>query len=572
LSDRVGEGGDPCAALQIHLDIEPGEETEFHFALGQGRDREHAMELAQHWRQADRLDTAWIQLREHWDDLLGSVRVETPEPAFDLMINRWLLYQTLSARILARTGFYQSSGAIGFRDQLQDVLALVHADPQRVRNHILACAEQQFEEGDVMHWWHPPANRGVRTRCSDDLLWLPFATAHYVLTTGDLEILKEKVPFLSAPLLDAKEHDRFARFEAAGEPHSLLEHCERALEKGVTSGAHGLPLIGDGDWNDGMNQVGNRGRGESIWLAWFSVATMKDFAQICEMGGDASLARSWRRRAHNLTQAVERVGWDGEWYLRAFDDEGRPWGSSESEECRLDSISQSWAVLSGAALPERAESAARSAESELVRDEEKLVRLLWPPFDSTPRNPGYIKAYPPGIRENGGQYTHAATWLGWALAKLGDGDGAARIFRLINPISHTATRADAILYRVEPYVMAGDIAAAPPHTGRGGWTWYSGSAAWAWRLGVEAILGVRRVGDKLEIDPRIPASWKKCSIALRFPGGAFNIRIVDPQGRGCGVCELRLDGDLLTGRCVPLPEDGGEHEVFVRLGDLVDRE
>ncbi len=565
LSDRTHSGGDPCAALQIHLDIEPGEETEILFALGEGRDREHACELAQHWCNPENADAAWIQLREHWDHLLGAVTVETPEPAFDLMLNRWLLYQTLSSRILARTAFYQSSGALGFRDQLQDVLALVHVDPRRVRKHLVACAERQFEEGDVLHWWHPPANRGVRTRCSDDLLWLPFATAHYVRTTGDLEILDEKISFLRAPPLAADERDRYGLFDTSEERQSLFEHCERALERAVTSGPHGLPLIGDGDWNDGMNQLGRHGRGESVWLAWFAIATLKDFAQLCEARGDTGLARSWRRRAHNLTQTVEREGWDGNWYLRALDDDGRPWGSKDSEECRIDSIAQSWAVLSRAADPERAQRALDSAERELVRNDEKLVRLLWPPFDTTPRNPGYIKAYPPGVRENGGQYTHAATWLAWAFAERGDGDRAARIFDLINPISHATTREDALHYRVEPYVLAADIASAPPHTGRGGWTWYTGAAAWAWRLGVEAILGLRRVEGALEIDPRIPKHWGGCQIAMRFPAGTLDIRIEDPAGVGSGVRELWVDGEVIPGQIVPLPDDGEHHEVVVRL-------
>jgi cyclic beta-1,2-glucan synthetase len=566
MSDRTDPGSDPCAAFQIHLDIEPNTDVNVLFALGQGRDREQALSLARHWSDPKNVEAAWVELGEHWERLLGAVRVETPEPAFDLMLNRWLLYQAVSSRLFARTGFYQSSGALGFRDQLQDMLALVHADPARVRRHLLGCAAAQFEEGDVLHWWHPPRNRGVRTRCSDDLLWLPFATAHYVRATGDLSVLDEEVPFLQAAPLDEKERDRFAHFQAGAETASLFEHCERALERGVTSGPHGLPLIGDGDWNDGMNRVGERGQGESIWLAWFAVAVMKNFAELCQTRGDIGLGRSWHRRADHLTRTVERAGWDGDWYLRAIDDEGRAWGSRESEECNIDSISQSWAVLSGAASSERAECALRSAERKLVREEEKLVRLLWPPFDVTPRNPGYIKAYPPGVRENGGQYTHAATWLAWGFAAHGDGDQAARIFRFINPISHTATREDAQQYRVEPYVIAADIASAPPHTGRGGWTWYTGSAAWAWRVGIEAILGLTRTGDSLQLDPRIPMHWGRCRARLRFDGGTLDIRIEDPHGVGSGVSELRLDDEVIEGAAVVLPDDGEEHAVLVRLG------
>jgi cyclic beta-1,2-glucan synthetase len=567
LSDRVETSSDPCAALQIHLDIAPDEEVDVLFALGQGCDRKRACELARDWSNAERVDRAWLELREHWDRLLDGILVETPDPAFDLMINRWLLYQSLSSRILARSGFYQSSGAFGFRDQLQDQLAFIHVDPDGVRDYIITCAERQFREGDVLHWWHPPGNRGVRTRSSDDLLWLPFVTAEYVRATGDREILDVEIPFLEAPPLGENEHDRYALFDTSRERRSLFEHCERALERGVTSGAHGLPLIGDGDWNDGMNRVGDHGIGESIWLAWFAISTMTDFAELCEARPDKSRASSWRRRARALTQCVQREGWDGEWYLRAFDDEGLPWGSKNSGECRIDSISQSWAVLSGAAPPDRADLALRAADRELVRDEEKLVCLLWPPFDATRRDPGYIKSYSPGMRENGGQYTHAATWLAWAFAKRGNGDRAVDIFRYISPISHASTREDAVRYAVEPYVIAADIYSAPPHTGRGGWTWYTGASAWAWRLGVEAILGIKRAGDELEIDPRIPKGWKECRVVARFPSGTLEIRIENPDGIGSGVRDIFVDDQRLTEHTVRIPVDGHDHQVVVRLGE-----
>jgi len=566
LSGRAGMCSEPCAALQIHLDIAPGEEADALFVLGQGRDRSEACELARQWRQHEQADRAWIELREYWDRMLGGIRVETPDPAFDLMLNRWLLYQSLSSRILARTAFYQSSGAFGFRDQLQDRLAFLHADPNGVRDHILACAARQFVEGDVLHWWHPPTSRGVRTRCSDDLLWLPYATAEYVRATGDRTILDAPIPFLEAAPLSPKERDRYAVFDVGRHAASLFEHCERALEHGVTSGRHGLPLIGDGDWNDGMNRVGARGIGESVWLAWFAISAMNAFAELCEARSDHGRATTWQRRARALEQSAQREAWDGEWYVRAFDDEGFAWGSKDSGECRIDSISQSWAILSGAAPPDRADVALAAADRALVRDEEKLVCLLWPPFETTRHDPGYIKAYPPGTRENGGQYTHAATWLAWAFAKRGNAERSAALFRYINPIAHAATREDALRYRVEPYVIAADISSVPPRTGRGGWTWYTGAAAWAWRLGVEAILGITRVGEELAIDPRIPAAWPGYRVAMKFPGGTLDIRVDNSEGTGSGVASIRIDDRTLGERTLRIPTDGNEHTVVVRLG------
>jgi cyclic beta-1,2-glucan synthetase len=566
LSGKVGAGLDPCAALQVHLDIGPGEEVETLFVLGAGRSAEHAQELLRTWRDPGREATAWRDLEMHWNELLGVLTVATPEPAMDLMLNRWLLYQAISSRILGRTGFYQSSGAFGFRDQLQDILAVLHTDPAMARTHILACAERQFEEGDVLHWWHPPGRRGVRTRCTDDLLWLPFAAARYVEATGDRSILDAEIPFLSAPELEPGEHDRYGRYELGSERGSLFEHCQRALERGLTRGPSGLPLIGDGDWNDGLNRVGAEGRGESIWLAWFGFATLEAFAELCDDRGESERAHAWRHRARELAEVTELEGWDGAWYRRAFDDEGRAWGSTDSEECRIDSVAQSWAVISGAARPDRARQALQSAESQLLLPEDKLVRLLWPPFDTTPRDPGYIKAYPPGVRENAGQYAHAAAWFGWAFAKSGDGERAARIFSFLNPIVRAATREEAMRYRLEPYVVAADIASVEPHVGRGGWSWYTGTAAWAWRLGVEAILGLCRVGGSLRIDPCIPPNWRGFAATLRDPGGILEIVVEDPSGAGRGVAELTLDGAPLDGDQVPLPSDGKAHELRVRLG------
>ena len=566
LSGRVRPGDDPCAAYQVHLDVGPEETGEVVFALGQGRDRTHATELVQLWQDPAQVERGWTDTIRHWDRWLGAVRVRTPDPAFDLSTNRWLQYQTLASRLLARAGFYQAGGAIGFRDQLQDVLAFLHADPARTRAHLLVCAAHQFEEGDVLHWWHPPSDRGVRTRCSDDLLWLPYTTCHYVEATGDESILDEAVPFLRAAPLAPDEQDRYAHFDVGDDRRSLFEHCERALERGVTCGAHGLPLIGSGDWNDGMDRVGRRGRGESVWLGWFAIATIDRFVELCARRGEKELADRWRARARELEQAIETSGWDGAWYRRAFDDDGRPWGSAACDECRIDSIAQSWSALSGAAAPERARKALESAERELVREDDRVIRLLWPPFAATPRDPGYIKAYPPGIRENGGQYTHAAAWLGWAFAAIGDGERAWRVRRLLDPIRHASVRADAERYAVEPYVLAADIGSVSPHIGRGGWTWYTGSAAWTWRLGVEALLGLRLRRGRLIIDPCLPPDWDGYQADVRGPAGTLAIRVEDPERVGRGVAAIAMDGVPFEGDAIDFPTDGSVRRVDVRLG------
>lgn len=564
LAGTVGGGLDPCGALQIHLDIGPGQEVRTHFVLGAGRDDTHAAALARRWRDESTVAEASTQLADHWDSLLSAITVQTPEPAMDLLINRWALYQALSSRILARTGFYQSSGAFGFRDQLQDVLVLLHCDAPRARARILESASRQFEEGDVLHWWHPPMGRGVRTRCSDDLLWLAYVTARYVETTGDEGILDEEVPFLSAPVLGPGEHERYELFQHGGARASLFEHCRRALERGLTRGPHGLPLIGDGDWNDGMNRVGSEGLGESIWLGWFAGTVASDFAELCERRGDPTAANAWRERVQEVFAAIENEGWDGEWYRRAFDDDGKPWGSSTSDECRIDSIAQSWAVLSGGAPHERAVQALRSAESALLREPEQLACLLWPPFDLTARDPGYIKAYPPGVRENGGQYSHAAAWLGWAFAKAGDGDNAVRVFRMLNPIERTQSPDAVRRYRLEPYALAADIASVEPHVGRGGWSWYTGAAAWCWRLGVEAVLGLRRVGNQLRIEPRLPRHWPGFQATVRTDGGVLEITVENLHGADRDATEILADGSRLQGSSVDLPSGGATRRVLVR--------
>ena len=555
-------GEDACGAYQVHLDLGPGESAEVTFILGDAANEADALTLAGQWRSDAMIADAETALARKWDDLLGSVTVETPDSAFDVMINRWLIYQSLSSRVLARTGFYQASGAIGFRDQLQDVLALLPFDPARARAHILICAAHQFEEGDVLHWWHPPSDRGVRTRFSDDLLWLPYAVGTYVHATGDLAILDEMVPFLSAPPLTEEEHDRYAQFEPHGPVAPLIDHCERALER-MQFGAGGLPLMGTGDWNDGMDRVGDEGRGESVWLAWFASVTADLLADLVRRMDRRGEADHWAERAETLRRNAEEAGWDGGWYRRAYDDSGHPLGSAKEEECQIDSISQSWAAFAEAD-PERVALALDAAKRELIDQEAALARLLWPPFDKGPRDPGYIKAYPPGLRENGGQYSHAAAWLGLALAQTGDADGALDIFHMICPAKRAATHEGAERYRIEPYVVAGDIASAEPHRGKGGWSWYTGAASWTWRLGVEGLLGLTMDNGGVRIAPSLPADWPGYRATLRR--GDASIAVQVERSKDVHGLRFEVDGADFDGGAIGFPADGETREVQVRLG------
>jgi cyclic beta-1,2-glucan synthetase len=562
-----GAGLDPCAALQRFIDLGVGETVEVVSFIGQSSSPEAARSLITRYRAAD-LDVVLAEVANHWRELLGAIQVKTPDRAMDIMLNGWLLYQTLACRVWARSAFYQASGAYGFRDQLQDGMALTFARPEETRHHLLRAAARQFPEGDVQHWWLPQSGQGVRTRISDDRVWLAFATATYVLAADDSTVLDENVPFLEGPRLRPEEHDAFFQPMVAGEFATLFEHCARGLDQCLElTGEHGLPLMGTGDWNDGMSRVGEGGKGESVWLGWLLIRTITLFLPLAEARAPER-AQRWRTHMASVKLALERHAWDGEWYRRATFDDGTWLGSKLSDECQIDSIAQSWAVLSGAADPSRAATSMESLQRHLIRRDDGLALLFIPPFDKTPHDPGYIKGYPPGLRENGGQYSHAAMWAIMAFAKLGQGDEAHDLFGLLNPINHAHTPEQVDRYKVEPYVIAADVYSVAPHVGRGGWTWYTGSAGWMHRAGIEAILGIRREGQILVIAPCIPTTWTDFEASVKLGTTRYDISVRNASHASPDTRRVILDNAVLapsTGD-LRLPLDGRSHVLTIHLG------
>ena len=568
LSNRTGAGLDPCGALQTRVTLDVAGTTEIVFFLGQSPGGAEAQSLLAKYRKAD-LDAVIAAVTQQWQDTLGVVQVKTPDRAMDILLNRWLPYQTLACRVWARSAFYQASGAYGFRDQLQDVMALCVSRPEIARAHILIAAARQFVEGDVQHWWLPESGRGVRTRVSDDRGWLVFVVAHYIRTTGDFAVLDETVPFLEGPVLKDGERDAFFLPAMAGAKASLFDHCALALDKSLATGAHGLPLMGTGDWNDGLDGVGAGGKGESVWLGWFLYAALIAFADLADQHHNPERAAAWRQHAATLRDSLEREAWDGDWYRRAYFDDGSPLGSVANDECRINSIAQSWAVISGAAEATHAARAMAALDKYLLRRDNSLLLLFTPPFNHPARDPGYIRGYPPGVRENGGQYTHGAVWAALAFVMQGDGDRAGELLSMLNPIHHADSPTAIHRYKVEPYVVCADLYSEPPHVGRGGWTWYTGSAGWMYRVALEGLLGFQLHGATLALDPCIPRNWPGFEIAFRYRSARYEIAVNNPNSVCRGVISVTLDGALMPDSkkaLIPLADDGATHRVLLVLG------
>ncbi len=563
LSGKAGTGLDACAAIQVPFELQPGQEREIVFILGVGgRRNADASTMVQRHMGKDAARNALANVRAHWASTLGAVRIETPEPTLDVIANGWLMYQTIACRLWARSGYYQSGGAYGFRDQLQDAMAMIHTKPELLRGHLLLSAAHQFLEGDVMHWWHPPSDRGVRTHCSDDYLWLPLAACRYVTATGELDVLSEVVHFIEGRAVKPEEDSYYDLPVRSNESADLYEHCVRAIRHGLRMGVHGLPLMGSCDWNDGMDKVGEHGKGESVWLAFFLYEVLQRFAEVAVLRGDTEFAQFCRDEAATLSANVEEHAWDGQWYRRAYFDDGTPLGSHTNLECQIDSISQSWGVLSGAANKERVAGAMRQVDARLVRRDSGVIQLLDPPFDKADLNPGYIRGYVPGVRENGGQYTHAAIWTAMAFARMGDSEKAWELMRMINPVRHGEDAEAVARYKVEPYVVTADVYAVSPHVGRGGWSWYTGSSGWLYRLIIESLLGVSREANRLRLTPSLPAEWSTFRLHYRFGESSYAITVEKAQGQATG---LSVDGVAVAGDTIALRDEKREYTVLLRV-------
>lgn len=567
LEMKIVEGDDPCLALQTIVNINPGETVDLIFLDGEAASRESAEDLVGNFRYPEKTDKELDKIRKFWTEKLSRVRIKTPDKSLDILVNGWLMYQNLSSRMWARTAYYQAGGAYGFRDQLQDSMAVLFTDEQIARDQILLHAAHQFPEGDVLHWWHPPTGRGVRTRITDDRLWLPYAVWHYLQYTKDDSILNEQIPYVQARALEPYEHEAYLQPESSNIKETLYEHCCRAIDVSLKFGRNGLPLIGTGDWNDGMNLVGEKGEGESVWLGFFLYNILVDFGEVCKQMDDEDRAAKYHKEAVKLKENLNTAGWDGEWYLRAFYDDGTMLGSSQNQECKIDAISQAWAILSGVASKERRLKVLKAVQEHLISEEDGIIKLLTPPFDRTEKNPGYIKGYIPGVRENGGQYTHGALWVVRAFANSGMGNEAMKYFSMINPVNHALNREAANKYQVEPYVVAADVYGEPPLTGQGGWSWYTGSAGWMYRVAVESILGYQPGKDCAELKPVIPSDWKEFEITLRLDdeGSSCHIIVQNPEGLQTGKLVGKMDGQPIpstekNGK-IPLAKDGKHHEM-----------
>ncbi len=567
LQDKVGAGLDSCAALQVPVELAPNESIEVTFMLGEADNIEQVRSIVSSFRAKGSADKALVATRNWWDEMESTLQVEVPDKSVNFLVNRWLPYQILSCRIWARSAFYQSGGAWGYRDQMQDSLALTTLYPKAARDQILRCAQHQFEEGDVQHWWHPPGDAGVRTLITDDLLFLPYGTAQYVKVTGDSSILDEEVPFLHGPVLEEGEHEKYFEPQISDEKASVFEHCRRAIEKGCTSGPNGLPLIGGGDWNDGLNRVGIEGKGESVWLAWFCVDVLNSFAEICDARGEKKLARDYRKRAKTYVANIEKNAWDGAYYRRGYFDDGTPLGSHLSDEAKIDSLPQSWSVIAGGGDAQRSRMAMDAVEEHLIDKEKAIVKLFTPAFDKTEKDPGYIKGYLPGVRENGGQYTHAALWVAYAYALSGRGEKAVETLGLLNPVQHARTPTEVQTYKVEPYVVTADVYDLEGQVGRGGWSWYTGSCGWMYRVWVEGVLGFDKRGDELHLNPAIPRDWNGFKLTYKHGSGVYQIQVVNPDGVENGVAKVEVDGKVVARKIIPLKDDGKTHNVLVTMGN-----